>query len=137
MKEDYKFGVKVLKKLGLSEKKYLGKNVSNSRGLVKKIASYKAVVAARLHANIIATSLRVPSVALVWNDKMNLFAEIIGQEERYINVDKLLDAQYICQQLELAIQNGYNEDKIEQMKAVTVETIQNIVNGSQTKGHKE
>ncbi|MCD7824945.1 MAG: polysaccharide pyruvyl transferase family protein [Clostridiaceae bacterium] len=128
MKEDYNFGVRLLHHLGLNKKKYLGKNVKNCRELVEKIASYKAVIAARLHANIIATSLRIPSVALVWNDKMNLFAEIIGEEERYLGTDKLRDASCIVHQLELAIENGYNEDKINRMKEITVETIKNIIN---------
>lgn len=127
MKEDYSFGVELLERMERDKKQFLGKNVKSSRELVEKISSYKAVIAARLHANIISTSLRVPSVALVWNDKMNLFAEIIGEEERYISGDRLKDAAYIVHQLELAIEHGYNEKKIDGMKAVTVETIKNII----------
>ena len=134
MKEDYNFGVEILKRMGRSTKKYLGKNVKSSRELVEKIASYKAVIAARLHANIISTSLRVPSVALVWNDKMNLFAEIIGEEERYIGVERLKDAKYIVHQLELAIENGYDEEKIDCMKTVTVDTIKNIIRNGELDG---
>lgn len=127
MKEDYNFGIEVLNRMERNTKQYLGKNVKSSRELVEKISSYQAVIAARLHANIISTSLRVPSVALVWNDKMNLFAEIIGQEERYISGELLKDAKYIVHQLELAMKNGYNEEKIDSMKTITVETIKNII----------
>lgn len=127
MKEDHQFGLKLLKRLGLEPKKYIGKKVNSSRELVRKIASFKAVIAARLHANIIATSLQVPSVGLVWNDKMNLFADIIGCQDRYIQAENLLDSKLIVDQVEQAIENGYDLERIEAMKATTVETIKNIV----------
>jgi len=127
MVRDYKLGQEILRQLGLKQEAYLGENTKNSRDLVEKISCFKAIVAARMHANIIATSLQVPSVGLVWNDKMNLFAEMIGCEERYINVDKLLDASYIVTQMEAAINEGYNNNRIDKMKSVTLATIENIL----------
>ena len=127
MKDDYKFGVKLLQEMNLDKKKYLGKNVKDCHELVRTIAGFKAVIAARLHANIISTSLQVPSVGLVWNDKMNLFAQIIGCEERYVKPDSLLDSKLIVDQVEAAIENGYDQEKIDAMKAITVETIKNIL----------
>lgn len=127
MKEDHQFGIKLLKRLELEPSKYIGARVKSPKALVKKIASFKAVIAARLHANIIATSLQVPSVGLVWNDKMNLFADIIGCQERYIQAEKLLDSKLVVDQVELAIEQGYDLERIEAMKATTVETIKNIV----------
>lgn len=127
MKDDYRFGVKILKHMNLDKNIYLGANVENSRQLVEKIASYKAVIAARLHANIISTSLDIPSVALVWNDKMNLFADIIGCPERYLSVKHLLDGEYIIDTLETAIREGYNSDKIAIEKKKTMTTFYNIL----------
>lgn len=143
MKDDYKFGLKVLEELSLDKETYMGDNVKNCRQLVEKIAGFQAVIAARLHANIISTSLDVPSVGLVWNDKMNLFAGIIGAEKRYIEGEKLLDSSYVVDQMEEAIQNGYDMQKINRMKRVTLKTIKNIVmygleeNGQNPEGKEE
>lgn len=127
MTQDYQFGVTLLEEMGLDKKTYIGKNVATSRELVETIAGFKAVIACRLHANIISTSLRVPSIGLVWNDKMNLFAGIIGAPERYFGVEQLLDAKKIVDEMENAIKNGYDEERIDAMKAVTVETIKNML----------
>lgn len=126
-REDYQFGVSLLKRMGRDRKVYLGDNVKSARELVEKIAGYRAVVAARLHANIIATSLDVPSIGLVWNDKMNMFAKTVNCTERYISGETLLDTKYVIDQMEEAIANGYDTEKIDQMKRKTIRTIRNIV----------
>ncbi len=126
MAKDASFGKEILARLGLPKWRYMKRNVKSGRGLVKRIAGYQGVIASRLHANILATSLRIPSVGLVWNDKMNLFAQAIGQQERYINGEKLQDAPYIVHQLEQALQDGYEEQAILKLKEVTVGTIKNI-----------
>ena len=125
--KEYRFGVKLLKEMGRSRREYIGLHIYSPRKLVKKIAGYQAVIAGRMHANIIATSLEVPSVGLVWNDKMNLFAEMIGCQERYIQSEKLAETKHIVDQMETAMREGYDTKRIEAMKAVTVETIRNIV----------
>lgn len=127
MKEDYKFGIQLLEHLGMDKKKYMDPIVKSPLELVKKIAEFKAVIAARLHANIIATSLQIPSIGLVWNDKMNLFAGIIGSEDRYIENEQLLDGKYVIDKMEDAIRTGYNLEKINEMKEITVKTIENIL----------
>lgn len=124
---EYRFGVQLLKKMGRSKRKYIGSHIFSARKLVKKIAGYQAVIAARMHANIIATSLGIPSVGLVWNDKMNMFAEMIGCEERYIPPERLMEAEYITNQMEAAMREGYDMERIEAMKKTTMHTIQNIV----------
>lgn len=126
-KEDYQFGVSLLKRMGRDRKVYLGDNVKSARELVEKIAGYRAVVAARLHANIIATSLEVPSIGLVWNDKMNMFAKTVNCAERYISGEALLNTKHIIDQMEEAIANGYDTEEINRMKRKTIRTIKNIV----------
>lgn len=127
MVRDYRLGQELLNRLGLDQKVYLGENTANSRDLVEKISGFKAVIAARMHANIIATSLQVPSIGLVWNDKMNLFAEMIGCTQRYMGIDRLLDASHIVTQMEAAIEEGYDNGRIDKMKIVTLSTIENIL----------
>lgn len=126
-KEDYRFGVSLLKRMGRDRNIYLGDNVKSARQLVEKIAGYRAVIAARLHANIIATSLNVPSIGLVWNDKMNMFAKTVKCEERYISGEALADTGHIVDLMEDAMVNGYDTEEIERMKRKTIRTIKNIV----------
>ncbi len=127
MPEDYEFGVSLLEELGLDKSRYIGKNVYTSEELVKKIAGFQAVIAARLHANIIASALRVPSVGLVWNDKMNLFADSIGVSERYLSAADLADVKRIVDTMEKAVVDGYDEERIRSMKEITTETIRNML----------
>lgn len=108
MEKDYNFGIALIEELGLDRKTYLRDNVKNSQDLIDRISSYRAVIASRMHANIIATSLDVPSVGLVWNDKMNLFAETVGCEDRYLSGAVLLDPALIVDKMEQAIAEGYD-----------------------------
>lgn len=52
--------------------------------LVQAISSYKAIVSCRLHPSIIAYSLGVPSLGIVWNDKVRHFYESTNQADRLI-----------------------------------------------------
>ena len=127
MAQDDKFGNEILSRMGLSERQHKKRNVKSAKQLVKRISGYRGVIAARLHANILAASLRIPSVGLVWNDKMNLFAEAIGAKERFIGEEQLLDAPYIVDQLELALKDGYREHEIAAMKEAAVQSVRNIL----------
>lgn len=56
---------------------------------VNTVNSFGGIVAVRMHANITAYSLGVPSVGLVWNDKLRMWGEKIGMPERFITADRL------------------------------------------------
>lgn len=127
LKDDYRFGLKLLKHIGRPKTAYIGANTGSAKELVEKISGYQAVIAARLHANIIATSLGVPSVGLVWNDKMNQFGNVIGCGNRYIGEENLTDSGYIVDRMEEALANGYDMARIEKMKKLTLDTIKNIL----------
>jgi polysaccharide pyruvyl transferase WcaK-like protein len=124
--DDYVFAEELLERLDLDRDTYLGPKITGNKELVEQIAGFKAVIAARLHANIISTSLRVPTVALVWNEKINYFADIIGCRERYLSAEQLSDTKLIVDRMETAIAEGYDEERIRAMKEETVETIRNI-----------
>lgn len=134
MEKDYNFGIALIEELGLDRKTYLRDNVKNSQDLIDRISSYRAVIASRMHANIIATSLDVPSVGLVWNDKMNLFAETVGCEDRYLSGAVLLDPALIVDKMEQAIAEGYDVEQIDNMKLLTEKTLRNIVRGAKGSG---
>lgn len=56
--------------------------------LVRTIASFDGVIACRMHANIIAYSLGVPSIGLVWNDKLLFWGKRIGYPQRFFTYDQ-------------------------------------------------
>lgn len=76
--------------------------------LVAKISSYEAVVSCRLHPSIIAFSLDVPSVGIVWNPKVRGFYRSIGYEDRIFETKGIL-ADDIAGKLEQIIQEGVNK----------------------------
>lgn len=86
LKSDYDFAVEVLEYMGRQSQagQLLAPRPVESRELVKLIASFQAVIACRMHANIIAYALGVPSIGLVWNDKMVFWGERIGYPERFL-----------------------------------------------------
>ena len=86
LNSDEEFAMKVLQFTGHGEKL---PQTMNSRELVRDIASFDGVIAQRMHSNIIAYSLGIPSVGIVWNEKMRFWGERIGYKERYIMPDEL------------------------------------------------
>ena len=80
-------------------------------GLVRTIAGYRSIISFRLHSHILATSLDVPSVAMVWDEKLPAFFKKIGHPERCFRVDSgpvaVLDA------LKRAEREGYDRELME------------------------
>jgi hypothetical protein len=127
MQRDYTFGVKLLEKFKRDSIVFLPHNTPTKVALVEAISNFKAVVAPRMHANIIAGSLGVPSIGLVWNEKLNFFGKLMGCPDRYINRDSLFDSKLIIDKLEEAVAMGYDIGIIEETKEKTIQTIKNIV----------
>lgn len=74
--------------------------------LVRTIAGYQAIISFRLHSHILAASLDVPSVALVWDEKLPFFFEKIGHPERCFRVDS--DPAAVLDALARAEKEGYD-----------------------------
>ena len=45
--------------------------------LVSQLSQFRYVIAHRLHACIISTSLQIPIIPIVWSDKIQVFANMI------------------------------------------------------------
>lgn len=69
--------------------------------LVEIISKYKVVVGARLHSNIIAYSLDIPIVGIVWNIKQLIFGQINNCEEYFITKENF-NAEYIFEKIKTA-----------------------------------
>lgn len=95
----------------------------NSEQLINKIASFKGVIATRLHSCIISYSLNIPAVGLVWNDKLSLFGQNIGAEKNFVGIEHF-DPIYIVDQLQNAFKSGYNQSIRDSFRKTIVESIQ-------------
>lgn len=73
--EDYQFALNLSKtiqtKLSIPSK--IADRPTKPVDLARTISKYSGVIASRLHANIIATSYQIPSVGLVWDEKIRAF----------------------------------------------------------------
>lgn len=87
LRSDYEFALEILEYMGRSSQAeyLLVPRPIESRELVATIASFEGIIACRMHANIIAYALGIPSIGLVWNDKMTYWGERIGYPERFLN----------------------------------------------------
>lgn len=93
--------------------------------LIKIISKFKGVIAGRLHSCIIAYSLDIPAVGLVWNDKLIFWGQNIGAEENFI-VYKQFSSSYIVSQLQIAINKGYSLELLKEFKQTIKKSIEEI-----------
>lgn len=124
---DNDFAIKIKTKLKESENMVELYIPQSPQELVTIIASFRGMIATRLHSNIIAYSLDVPSVGLVWNDKLSFFGKNIGASEYYLTCDKF-QTDTIINAMETAINNGYNQKLKEQFRNTIIQDIRQNVN---------
>lgn len=60
-----------------------------TRELVEGICNFNFIVSFRMHSSIIAYSLEIPSVNIIWNDKIPLFYENINRKELALPLENL------------------------------------------------
>lgn len=77
---DYAMAKKLVCELKLDEDKYLLPIPKTPSELVDQISMFRILIAHRLHACIISSSLNIPIIPLVWSDKVKVFAEMIGNQ---------------------------------------------------------
>lgn len=82
---------------------------NSAQDLIRIISRYKGIVATRLHASIIAYSMNIPAISLMWNEKIKFFYNNIGNPE-YCLEDKLITPDIIIETLNIAIKKGYNQN---------------------------
>jgi polysaccharide pyruvyl transferase WcaK-like protein len=127
---DMKFAINLMKYLKREDEieELVVPEPGNSKELIETIANYKGIIAGRLHANIVAYSLKVPSVGIVWNDKLKFWGKYIGYPERYF-LHHDFDGRKIVDELLKAIEVGYNEEAREDFKMTTYKSLYNFMEG--------
>lgn len=82
--------------------------------LVQMIADFKSIISFRLHSHIIAASLDIPSIAIVWDQKVPFFFEKIEHPERCCTINEHPDI--ILSKLTDAQETGYNHELLQFQK---------------------
>ena len=102
---DEEFAREILEECGMAEqaKTRMVPRPVEAKELVETISGFRAIIAGRMHANIVAYSLGIPSIGLVWNPKLQFWGEKIGHPERFLP-PRELSAQRALQQLDVALQ---------------------------------
>lgn len=98
----------LIRKYGVSEQKCVF-NINSPERLIGKISSFDAVVSCRLHPSIISFALDVPSVGIVWNQKVTGFYNSVGYEDRVFETEGISAAQ-IVNKLEQIMREGVKKD---------------------------
>ena len=119
MYKDYAFALEILERYGRDPADYIDERYAKTEQLVRMIASCKAIFACRMHANIVAFSLGVPSISVAWNNKLRFFGRYIGHPERVLDVPNF-KAELIYPLLQEAIKEGCDDSSIDYTSSVTL-----------------
>jgi len=90
--------------------------------LVELIAQYRAVISYRLHANIIATSLKVPSLGFIWDEKVRQFGHESSRSAYYLEPDKA-SVEVIATKLAEMCSNSFPDAEINELKSAALENV--------------
>lgn len=115
-RNDYTFGKCILRKLKKKEKEFLIEMPRNSIAFLSQLSNYRGCICARMHASICAYSLKIPTVSLSWNEKINSFYDVIGYPERCFSAadfsaDKIVSGmiQALEEQYDISSYNAFRE----------------------------
>ncbi|OPJ64514.1 polysaccharide pyruvyl transferase family protein [Clostridium chromiireducens] len=126
---DYEFAVRILEYIGRSgeiSNKIIKLPVDDEE-FVRTISDFKGIIAARMHANIIAYSLDIPTIGIVWNPKLEFFGKTISATNRFFKIDKC-NAINIVNELENAINQGYDRKFFNDYKETTYTSLNEYIN---------
>lgn len=84
-----------------------------TKEVVEAVASFKSVITFRMHSSIISYSFGIPSLAMVWNDKIPFFYENIGHSDRLIYFEEW-NSKSLKGKIESVLNNSNGEEDINQ-----------------------
>lgn len=100
------------------------------RELAQCISHYAAVIASRLHAHIIATSYRIPSVALVWDEKVRAFFQDTDRADLAFDVFDASAAEDVVESLCTTIDRPVSEHMLNEKRSLVSESIRRLLNAA-------
>ena len=127
--DDYAFAESIIAELcssDINQQIVLLEQPDNPRHLVEQIAQFKAIVAHRLHANMIAYSLCIPSIGLVWDTKVAEFGKMTKRENFYLDTDQM-DPNIVQQKLYEAISTGIDKFCVADQQSSSIKNLHNML----------
>lgn len=112
--DDYNYGCYVLEQMNLNVSECIFDYPKTPEELVCQIGKFSSLISFRLHSHIIATSLDIPAVSLVWDEKVRFFYQHLGHEERCKTIHDSAESVFMA--LQLAKEQGYDRELIEKQK---------------------
>lgn len=83
--------------------------------LVKLISGFRAIVAQRLHAHIIAFSLGVPSIGFIWDSKVKEFGVLTGRSEFFVKLNDI-PIEKFADWVRVAMERGVDPEQRRRLK---------------------
>ena len=109
---DITFAKMILETLPWGEEHILPRDTEPEK-LVKTIAGFSGIISFRLHSHIIAICLDIPTVCVVWDDKLPEFFGRLGIAHRCRNVGS--KPEQVLPALEQAAREGYDRTVLEKL----------------------
>lgn len=120
---DYDFANRLMKYLNLQKNSdVLASCPKSGKELISLISSYKSVISFRLHSHIISYSLGIPTVGVIWDDKLAEFARLIHCENRFFRLEDF-DYSKLLSMLEVDSVELYSSE----LRASYVDTIKKTI----------
>lgn len=126
MKADQVFGTRLLRSLEFDEREKLILAPENVDRFINTLRGFQVVFGARLHACITSYALDIPVVGLIWNEKLRIFADLIGKknhffEENEMDVIKIVDA------IEESFDDQYDDSIRQNLRNLTREHVEYFI----------
>ena len=122
---DWKLGRRILKAMELPDE-YLVERPLTDTELCDTISGYRAIVTCRMHSSIAAFTLKIPSVILSWNDKVDKLMQMIGYPDRVIGIDDF-NGPFIVDRMEKALSEGVSDENLNIMKSKALESVDDYI----------
>lgn len=100
--KDYEMALRLCEHMNLAVDDYLLPLANEPKMLIQQLSQFKLIIAHRLHALIVSTSLLIPTIPVIWSDKVRAFADMIhnnncgwpSQQFAKDIIEYLLDSDY-------------------------------------------
>lgn len=126
--EDHAFAERLLAQLPMTPRSpiSLSPRPGEPQELMGAISGFCAVIAQRLHALVIACSLDIPFIGLVWDQKVRDFCAMCGHPDRAIEPDGL-DASAAVTAMEQAVASGLDPAHREDLRGRAAAGVQSLL----------
>ena len=94
----------------------LAERGTRPKDLARTISSYDAIIAHRLHANIIAYAYEIPHVGIGWDNKMQGYFAATGRSKYLVTCISVSEADSICELILAAMEEPISPDAINTIK---------------------